>query len=347
MASEPLTAQVESLLARDGHAPRDVHLVPCNAGGNNRVFEVFVGERRLIAKWYFNHPTDTRDRLGSEYAFLNYARRIGLGGVPAGIACDPILNLALYEYVEGERIEAAKVTQQDVNAALDFFLALNEHRARLEAISLPKASEACFTVSEHLRLVDERIGRLAVIEGREGIGAEARVFVATLKTRWESIKAEVTHTARRHGIELDGQLPPDQRCISPSDFGFHNALRRPSGEICFLDFEYAGWDDPAKMVGDFFSHPANLVDPGYSGDFLTGAMSFCGEPNALLARAELLFPVFQVKWCCIILNDFLPDSARRRRFADPGFNELERKRTQLAKAIRLFESIGESLIQTR
>src|SRR5258708_29751946 len=39
-------------------------------------------------------------------------------------------------------------------------------------------------------------------------------------------------------------------------FGFHNALLRPSQELCFLDFEYAGHDDPAKMVGDFFSQPA-------------------------------------------------------------------------------------------
>jgi len=59
----------------------------------------------------------------------------------------------------------------------------------------------------------------------------------------------------------------------------------------------------------------------------------------LIARAELLFPVFQFKWCCIILNDFLTDSARRRRFADPAFDELERKRIQLEKATALFESI--------
>jgi hypothetical protein len=93
------------------------------------------------------------------------------------------------------------------------------------------------------------------------------------------------------------------------------------------------------MAGDFFSHPAISVDHRFRDHFLADAMSFYARPQTLIARAELLFPVFQIKWCCIILNDFLTDSARRRRFADPAFDELERKRIQLEKATALFESI--------
>jgi len=50
-------------------------------------------------------------------------------------------------------------------------------------------------------------------------------------------------------------LPADETCLSPSDFGFHNALVDPSGALSFLDFEYAGRDDPAKPVSDFFCQP--------------------------------------------------------------------------------------------
>jgi hypothetical protein len=68
-------------------------------------------------------------------------------------------------------------------------------------------------------------------------------------------------------------------------------------------------------------------------------MVFSPHARALEARARLLFPVFQTKWCCIILNDFIPEFARRRRFADPGVDEGERKRRQLEKARRLFASM--------
>ena len=114
MASESLNAQIAGLLALDGGEPRDLELVPCNAGGNNRVFVVNTGDRKLIAKWYFSHPSDKRNRLGAEYAFLTYAVRTGIRCVPTPISCDPARNLALYEYIAGERIGAEQIADQTV-----------------------------------------------------------------------------------------------------------------------------------------------------------------------------------------------------------------------------------------
>jgi hypothetical protein len=339
MISEPLKAQIGDLLARDSGVPRDFELVPCGAGGNNRVFLIVAGTRKLVAKWYFSHASDKRDRLGTEFGFLTYANRVGITCVPTPISCDPAQHLALYEHIEGARISVDQVTLREVDEAADFFLALNRLDARPQAASLPIASEACFTINDHLTMVDGRIERLLNIAPENAVDREAGAFVMKLRVRWELLKSAIAGMAPKRGIKVDMRLPDDQRCISPSDFGFHNSLRRPSGDICFLDFEYAGWDDPAKMAGDFFSHPAISVDHRFRDHFLANAMSFYARPQTLIARAELLFPVFQTKWCCIILNDFLTDSARRRRFADPAFDELERKRIQLAKAAALFESI--------
>src|SRR6185503_11886129 len=41
--------------------------------------------------------------------------------------------------------------------------------------------------------------------------------------------------------------------LSPSDFGYHNAVLADDETVRFFDFEYAGWDDPAKLVCDFFN----------------------------------------------------------------------------------------------
>ena len=43
--------------------------------------------------------------------------------------------------------------------------------------------------------------------------------------------------------------------LSPSDFGFHNAILKESGDLVFLDFEYFGRDDPVKLMADFIWHP--------------------------------------------------------------------------------------------
>ena len=40
-------------------------------------------------------------------------------------------------------------------------------------------------------------------------------------------------------------------CVSPSDFGFQNTLISKN-IVYFIDFEYAGLDDPVKCILDFF-----------------------------------------------------------------------------------------------
>ena len=49
------------------------------------------------------------------------------------------------------------------------------------------------------------------------------------------------------------KIAQNETIISPSDFGFHNML---IGKKCsFLDFEYAGIDDAAKLICDFICQP--------------------------------------------------------------------------------------------
>ena len=56
-----------------------------------------------------------------------------------------------------------------------------------------------------------------------------------------------------------------QRTLSPSDFGFHNALLRGGREWVFLDFEYFGWDDPGQDRLRFSAAPGDGVDGNATG----------------------------------------------------------------------------------
>ena len=143
-------------------------------------------------------------------------------------------------------------------------------------------------------------------------------------------------------IDPSMELDSAQRCVSPSDFGFHNALREADGNIRFLDFEYAGWDDPAKMTGDFFAQLAVPVPANLFGYFVQACVTPFAAPTELIRRAELLRPLYRVKWCCIALNVFLPVHMARRKFADPHLDEAALKRAQLAKAHTLYQSLETS-----
>jgi len=303
----------------------EVHLEAAPRGGNSRVYIARANGRKYAVKQYFRHHADERDRLHAERSFLQFAAAAGISVVPRVIAADADQGIGVYEFISGRALGPADVSADRVREAARFFLHLNAHRA--EAASLPLASEACFTVTDHLKMVDTRVERLKAITD-----AAARRFATELERRWLASRSAIAKRA----TDLEKGF---ERCVSPSDFGFHNALLRESGELAFLDFEYAGWDDPAKMLCDFFTHPALPVPPEHFDEFAAMTMAFSPQAAALEARARALLPLFQLKWCCIMLNEFVPGAAERRRFANPQQDEAAARARQLDKAGALLASI--------
>jgi hypothetical protein len=147
------------------------------------------------------------------------------------------------------------------------------------------------------------------------------------------------------GISFTTELDWAGRTLSPSDFGFHNALRRPDGRVIFLDFEYFGWDDPAKMIADFLLHPAMNLPVDLKRTFASAIFRRFADWPGLRMRVESVYPLFGLKWCMIMLNEFLPDSYLRRQFAAAApedrsalqRRQLEKARQMLAQIRREYE----------
>jgi phosphotransferase family enzyme len=339
MEDPRLRLEIAALLAAPGLGAGGFRIEPCAAGGNNRVYRVDVRGRAFLAKRYFRHPTDDRDRLNAEYCFLEYAQKAGIHCVPKPVARNDSTGIALYEFIEGRKLAQDELCAEHIDQARDFFLELNHPGKRLLAANISNASEARFSISDQLELVQQRVDRLSSISAGSEVDAEAIAFTSKMHQQWAALRARVLAESRVQGIDPLAPIALEDRCISPSDFGFHNALATPGGRVIFLDFEYAGWDDPAKMVSDFFSQPAVPVPIEHFDRFLASALAFSPNAEMLAVRTRILLPVFRMKWCCIVMNEFLPSTLRRRKFADPSSDEAGRKRVQLDKAQRLFPLI--------
>ena len=94
------------------------------------------------------------------------------------------------------------------------------------------------------------------------------------------------------------------------------------------------------MTADFFCQPEVPVPLEFREEFLVTALGGGPSGEAMITRARLLFPVYQIKWICIILNDFVPNSALRRCFAASELDSAARKSAQLRKAHGLFDQIS-------
>jgi hypothetical protein len=313
-------------------------LVPLAGGANNRVFRVEGVAGRAVLKCYFRSPDDPRDRLGTEFAFSRFAWDAGIRCVPRPLVCDAAAGWGLFAFADGERPPAA--TRHLVLQAAEFVRGLNTSR-RVLAASLPPASEACFSLEEHLGVVGGRVNRLAEIAPDSDVDREAERFVRReLLPAWGGIREGVRASAGDQSRHRP--LGRDAWCVSPSDFGFHNAVVAPGGRATFLDFEYAGWDDPAKLVCDFFCQPAVPVAARFLDEFARTVLA--DSPGAADARerVRVLLPVYRLKWVCIRLNAFLPGGRSRRAFAG-GADLAERKLAQLAGARTALAAVREDL----
>ncbi len=344
-------------------------LQPLPGGANNRVYRLRAegGERAL--KVYFQNPADPRDRFRAEHAFYRHLWQRGVRRTPEPLGWDTENRLGLFSFVDGRKLRADEVDAGAVRQALEFIVETNRSGAGFQRVQspstaeaqragkmpaplpdLPVASEACFSLAEHLAVVERRVLRLQQV-GQVSILSEsnrleacptsevdraAATFVREeLNPAWAKIQTAIRAQA---GSALNDEVSAAARCLSPSDFGFHNALLTADG-LKFFDFEYAGWDDPAKLCCDFFCQPQLPVALAHWDLFVNGLAAALGAQADLPQRAQLLLPAYQIKWCCIMLNEFLRGEQSRREFALGGGAAEDRKRMQLEKAQGALEQV--------
>ncbi len=311
-------------------------------GRNNRVWRIDASGKAAALKQYFEHPRDTRDRFTAELEFVRAACSHGVRCIPQPLACDRDRKLALYEFIHGDPVPETDVSAGRVGEALAFVRQLHRLRDTLDAAQLPPASEACFTISEHVRCIARRVGSLVELAASDGLPPEAQCFVSNkLEPTWQVVTAELNRTVRSEAFDPDARLPRQEMILSPSDFGFHNALIESSGRLRFLDFEYAGWDDPAKLLCDFFCQVEVPVPEEHWHAFVAGVVELLPSADRHRRRAEILVALYRIKWCCIVLNVFQAAGALRRSFSGAQANGYHAN--QLAKALQIHARIARDL----
>ena len=217
------------------------------SGRNSQVYRLETVESSYVLKRY---PADHRQRLENEARALRLMTAHALP-VPELIQANPEEHFSLLECIDGVPVGA--IGRRELDAAASFLERLHALRTVAELDSSHLAAEACLSVQELFRQIELRLGRLL----REAAGApDLRQFLNDrVLPEFEVRRHRVRTAMSNRELNLDLALAADKRTLSPSDFGFHNAIRRPDGSLFFIDFEYFGWDDPVKLTSDTALHP--------------------------------------------------------------------------------------------
>jgi len=318
------------------HLPIPTCILPLAGGANNRVYKLeFEHQPPLVLKQYFQHPKDLRRRLHAEFSFLQYAWKTGLRTIPQPLESNSEANMALYTFLPGRSIHSDDINESIIQQKVSFFQKLNEQKT--EALDLPRASEACLSISEYLQIAEKRLMRLKNISAESPVEKQLEHFIETqLLLKWKKLRDRTCKAALHYGFSITEPLSLECQCITPSDFGFHNALLS-GNELFFIDFEYAGWDDPCKTVCDLFCQPKIPIPQQQFSHISEAIASTAKDPEVCLKRIEIIYPVMQMKWCCILLNAFTDTGKERRTFSHS--DEIERLEKQLQQSKQMLQKI--------
>jgi hypothetical protein len=304
-------------------------------GRNSGVYTVRRSGSRYALKQYPIRGPGERNRAAVETGALRLLMDHGVGSVPRPFAADPETGYALIEWIEGDAVTTP--TDADIAAAADFLAVIHRLRHDSDARALPLAGEACLSGAEIVAQIEWRVARLGALAAAEPALAgfldnEVGPLLVRI-TRW----AKAGYAAK--GLSFEHPLDPSARTLCPSDFGFHNALRRPSGELVFIDFDDFGWDDPVKLIADFLLHPGMQLSDKLKRKFTIATAAIYQTDELFAARLALLYSLFALRWCMILLNEFLPERWAHRVNAGGQADWAAAKQRQLDRAREWVQSL--------
>jgi len=274
--------------------------------GNSKIYKLIGSKESYALKIYPDRQTDQRNRLETEFSAC---QMLSMEGMPVvkGIFCNSEMNWGIYSWIDGYN---ETPDDEFVSKAISFVKNLIELSAKADKYEFQEASEACLSGFEIVRQLNERLDRLKNIDNALLQYFLTNELIPTMEIAIKLASDEMEES-------FNQIIPTEDQILSPSDFGSHNAIRTNHGETVFIDFEYFGWDDPVKLASDFYLHPAMNLSLQLKNKWIKKIMAiFLSNDNTFNKRFKAYLPLFGIRWCLILLNEFLPNRIEQRIHAD-------------------------------
>ena len=324
LAAPELRHQVERRVAEElGHTVRCWSRVV--GGAQNQLFRLdALDGPPLLVKLY---ATDRWPRLATEYATLKALNQQKLRRVPRALLRDDEYSYAVYSFEAGAVRTAAQLTRQDVEQIALFVADLHRFGPQHLAAAVPAAVDASLSPACQREVIHRRL-----------TGIETFAGAASLR----GLRPLVDELLRDLVDETQEALPRESWRLTSGDFGPHNMLFRAGSDLTVVDFEAAGWDDPAHMVMGFVAHATSESLPGeLSETFLGDIARITRLSPAEQARYEVMGQLLDVEWVAVYASALSGENMANKRSALQEFSidayvadVLEKIQRRLARAVR-------------
>jgi len=303
--------------------------------GNSRLFRINMESgQKYAGKLYPDSTFDDRNRLEKETKAYRFLHSNEIKSVPENIWSDTNLNFGLFEWVNGTEIN--EVTDDNIINATVFVEKLAKLSKHTRNKEFQSASAACLSG----QMIEEQIrNRYEIIHKLSDNQYELRCFLENNFS--DSFEKILTESKKNWPGIFETDLSKNYQVLSPSDFGFHNALFI-NNSIKFIDFEYFGWDDPVKLTCDFLLHPGMVLTNERKNIWVTRTKEIFSDDNCFQQRLISSYGLYGLCWCLIMLNVFLKEEQIQKKNTTVEIIDIKEKLLQqLEKSKKMLLHLNE------
>jgi hypothetical protein len=295
------------------------------SGKNSKIYKINTDKKKIILKSYYGKKNL---RIRKEFQFYKYLNQTNIDNVVTPIAFDFKNNLVALPYIVGNKIH--KVQNKHIIQLSNFINKINQKNIYSRKIGL--AVEGINNRKNHITICQNRINKLKLVDKKSAIKKKLYFFLREkIIPTFKILKNKIND--KKILCQSKYKLYKKDMIISPSDFGFHNVIESKK-KIFFFDFEYGGYDDPVKLICDFYCQPNQKVSIKQKEKFKKMIIKKYKNYKQLDYLISELLPIHHLKWCCIILNEFIPSKLSIRKHAGQLKNDV--LQSQLIKAKNYF-----------
>ncbi len=286
-----------------------------SGGAQNRLFQLSTREgSQLLLKQY---AIDRWPRLTTEFSTLHALNSHGLERVPRALLRDDERSYAVYSFEPGSPRPASEHSTNDVEEIARFCADLHRFSPLdLGGEKLEPAPDASFSPEGQKQVILSRLGAFEAFATSSAAPDDLRIAHQSLDlpARLGRLLADLVDAA-------EPPLPESAWRLSHGDFGPQNFLFTESGDLTVVDFEAAGWDDPAHMVMGFVAHAASEDLPlGLTESFLGAHAELMHLSDAEKNRYERVGRLLDVEWVAVYASALTAENMANKQSAVAGFD---------------------------
>ena len=283
-------------------------------GINNPTFLISNDKNKFVLKKINTEATLNFDKYLAERQFFIFLNKLSVINAPKLIDFYDAERILILEYIKpDENSDLEKIDLLKVNEALKFISQINSNNDICNDLVQHRAADSFLALSGHIENINLRLLNFEIDHLPLEHQKNAKELFSLLKNKWNILKDKTYEFLKENPSQ--NTIDESFLILSPSDFGFHNVITS-RGISFFIDFEFSGWDDPAKLYCDIILQPQIPVPEKFYSlikkEIINEAYSKKYEN-----RIAILYDILSFKWHIIKYSFLNP-----RKYLNNQFNKI-------------------------